>query len=273
MPARDWDASTYDRVSDVQEGWARRVLDRLPLSGDEVVLDAGCGSGRVTRLLLERLPRGRVIAVDASAEMVAHARRALDARATVLQAELTELELPQAVDAVFSNAVFHWIPDHARLFRRLHAALRPGGALVAQCGGRGNLAAFLAIVVEVARSAPFDRHLAGLDRQQELAGPEETRARLRAAGFEDVRVWLVPSEVTPQQPAGFLRAVLLRCHLDRLPPELREPFVAAVLASCGAAVRLDFQRLNIVARRGQSAAAAAPRPPADRGTGTRRGGR
>ena len=107
------------------------------------MLDAGCGSGRVTRLLLERLPRGHVVAVDSAPSMVEHAREALDPeRATVVQANLTELVLDEPVDAAFSNAVFHWIGDHDALFARLCAALRPGGRLVAQCGGEGNVARF-----------------------------------------------------------------------------------------------------------------------------------
>jgi len=80
---RDWDAATYDRVSAPQVEWARAVLERLPLEGHETVLDAGCGSGRVTQMLLERLPRGHVIAVDSAPSMVEHARAALDpARST-----------------------------------------------------------------------------------------------------------------------------------------------------------------------------------------------
>ncbi|MEA2368535.1 MAG: trans-aconitate 2-methyltransferase, partial [Thermoleophilaceae bacterium] len=142
MSARDWDASTYERVSDPQVEWARQVLDRLPLRGDETVLDAGCGTGRVTQLLLERLPRGRVVAVDAAPSMVEAASAALGDRASVFQADLMELRLDEPVDAAFSNAVFHWVPDHEQLFERLHDALRPGGRLVAQCGGRGNIAAF-----------------------------------------------------------------------------------------------------------------------------------
>jgi trans-aconitate 2-methyltransferase len=147
---RDWDAATYDRVSAPQVEWAERVLERLPLRGDETVLDAGCGSGRVTKMLLERLPRGHVVAVDSAESMVDHAREALDPeRATVFQADLTELSLDEAVDAALSNAVFHWIPDHDALFWRLHAALRPGGLLVAQCGGKGNVARFHAAATEV----------------------------------------------------------------------------------------------------------------------------
>ncbi|MFL5957235.1 MAG: class I SAM-dependent methyltransferase, partial [Solirubrobacterales bacterium] len=86
MSPREWDATTYDRVSTPQLEWGLRVLDRLPLRGDERVLDAGCGSGRVTARLAERLPRGHVVAVDASAAMVARAREALPPDAEVLQA-------------------------------------------------------------------------------------------------------------------------------------------------------------------------------------------
>jgi trans-aconitate 2-methyltransferase len=245
-----WDAAGYERVSDVQEGWAQAVLARLAPDGDETVLDAGCGSGRVTRRLLERLPRGRVVAVDASAEMVEHARASLPpGRATVLRADLTDLNLDEPVDAIFSNAVFHWVLDHERLFARLHAALRPGGRLVAQCGGAGNIAGLLAVVDAVAARAPYAEHLAGFARAWTFAGPEETEERLRAAGFDPARAWLEPSDVAPADPAGFLRTVPLRCHLDRLPADLRDGFVEAVLRGCGEPVRLDYVRLNIDARR------------------------
>ena len=244
---RDWDATTYDRVSDPQVGWARAVLDRLPLRGDETVLDAGCGSGRVTRLLLERLPDGHVIAVDSSASMVEHAREALGERATVFQASLTELELEEPVDAVFSNAVFHWIAAHERLFERLFAALRPGGRLVAQCGGAGNVEGFLRVADGVAAEPPYAAYLAGWTGPWNFAGADETAARLRAAGFVDVHAWLEPGAVVPPDPSDYLRSVRLRHHLEELPEELRPPYVEAVRERCGR--ELDYVRLNIAARR------------------------
>jgi trans-aconitate 2-methyltransferase len=149
--------------------------------------------------------------------MVEHARRALGDRATVLQADLSELELPERVDAVFSNAVFHWVLDQQRLFDSLFRALKPGGVLVAQCAGRGNIARFLATVEEIAAQPTFARHMASFQRAWIFAGPEETEARLRTADFAEVRAWLSSSGVTAADPAGFLRAVPLRCHLELLP--------------------------------------------------------
>ena len=249
VTTRDWDASTYDRVSDPQAEMAVRVFDRLPLQGDETVLDAGCGSGRVTRLLLDRLPRGRVIAVDSSPSMVEAAREALGDRATVIQSDLTELVLAEQVDAAFSNAVFHWVLDHERLFARLFAALRPGAPLAVQCGGEGNVRGFLAVADEVAADPPFAEHLDGWVGPWHFASPEAAAERLTAAGFVDVETWLEEWPVVPPEPREYFRTVCLGHHVERLPPELRDAYVDAVAERAGPRPRLDYVRLNIVARR------------------------
>ena len=244
---RDWDAATYDRVSAPQVEWALRVLERLPLRGDETVLDAGCGSGRVTQLLLERLPRGHVVAVDSAPSMVEHAREALDPeRATVFQANLTELVLDEPVDAAFSNAVFHWIADHDALFARLHAALRPGGRLVAQCGGEGNVERFHEAARAVAAEQPYAHYLARLAGAVELRGRRgdgrAARAR-RLHGGRDVARALSRHAAGP----------------DRLPAHRvpRPPPGAAAGAAQGAVrggrrercgTELDYVRLNIQAK-------------------------
>jgi trans-aconitate 2-methyltransferase len=244
---RDWDAGSYHRVSVPHEEWARSVLDRLPLAGEETVLDAGCGSGRVTGLLIERLPRGRVIAVDGSPSMVEKVREVLRPGDEALVADLTSLELDEPVDAVFSSAVFHWVLDHDLLFRRLATALRPGGALAAQCGGAGNIERLRTICDEVAASEPFVQHFDGFDSPWNYAGAEESEARLQAAGFEDVRCWLQPWTIEPPEPAEFLRTVCLGPHVDRLPDELRTPFVEQVLAAEPEPLQLEYVRLNIEA--------------------------
>ena len=244
---RDWDAATYDRVSDPQVAWAREVLERLPLRGDETVLDAGCGTGRVTRLLIERLPSGRVIGVDASPSMIEKARDALPGTELHVQ-DLAKLELPERVDAVFSNAVFHWIGDHDALFARLHAVLRPGGRLVAQCGGEGNIEDLHALAAEVARAERFAPHLADWAGPWNFQAPEPTAERLRNAGFSEVRTWRQERPVRPDDAFGYLRAVCLGAHLEELPAELRDDFVRAVQERVGDPLELRYVRLNIEAR-------------------------
>jgi trans-aconitate 2-methyltransferase len=245
--SRDWDAATYDRISgDVQLVWALEQLERLTLAGDEVALDAGCGSGRVTAELSRRLPRGRVYGVDQAPSMVEHARGVLGDRATILCQDLIELALPEPVDVVFSNATFHWIHDHDSLFAALHRSLRPGGRLVAQCGGRGNIDAFRGRADEVACEEPFARHFAGWERPWNYATAEETEDRLRDAGFEDVSCWLEPKRVSPEDPRAFIQTVCLVRHLDPLPAELRDEFVDRVLGRAGQPLVLEYVRLNMV---------------------------
>ncbi len=246
---RDWDAETYSRVSAPQQEWAEAVVARLDLRGDETVLDAGCGTGRVTAMLLERLPRGRVIAVDGSAAMVAEARRFLDpSRTEVFQADLVELELDDPVDVVFSNAVFHWITDHERLFEALAAALKPGGRIEAQCGGAGNVSRFYAAVAAVVADDGFDEIPADFDPHR-FPGPEETAAILAASGFEDVECGLEPRPVRPPEPREFVRSVCLGAHLELLPDERRDEFTGAVMDRLGPDPELDYVRLNIAARK------------------------
>lgn len=247
---RDWDARSYERVSGPQAAWAEKALDRLALRGDETVLDAGCGSGRVTKMLLERLPKGRVVAVDSAPSMVAEAREALDpGRTSVIEADLAELTLDESVDAAFSNAVFHWVLDHEALFARLFAALRPGGQLEAQCGGEGNVARFNEVAQKVADREPFVAHLSGWTGPWHFAGPAETAERLRDAGFELVETSLEPWPVLLEDPVEYLRTVCLGHHLERLPQELHGPYAEAVAAACGAPLTLDYVRLNLSARR------------------------
>ena len=251
MTTRDWDAKTYERISDPMFGWGLEVLDRLPLEGGETVLDAGCGSGRVTARLLERLPRGRVVAVDASPSMVEEARAALDPeRTTAFAADLQELELEEPVDAAISTAVFHWIPDHDRLFDRLHSALHPGGRLEAQCGGAGNLDGFHgAGLAEVAAEEPFAPWFEGWEGPWNFSAPERAALALERAGFTEVHCWLEGRSVEPPDPRNFLRVVCLGHHLDRLPEDLRDRSVDTVLSRVGQPVTLDYVRLNISARR------------------------
>jgi trans-aconitate 2-methyltransferase len=246
---RDWDAATYDRLSAPIAAMGVDVLDRLELAGDETVLDAGCGTGKVTQVLYDRLPNGRVIAVDASPSMVEQARAALPEAVDVRQADLLELELPEPVDAVLSTATFHWIGDHERLFARLFAALRPGGRLAAQCGGVGNVEEIKDAGFAAAAQPPCAEHLGGWPGDWNFAGAAETELRLRAAGFTDVWCWKTRVDVDPGDRAGYLRAICLGSFLERLPEELREPFLAAALERLPDPLTIRYVRLNLLARR------------------------
>ena len=253
-PARRWDAASYHKVSGPMEAMGAKVVERLPLRGDETVLDAGCGTGRVTALLCERLPDGHIIAVDADAAMVSACRATLgtevDAgRVDVRHVDLLELDFDGEVDAVLSTATFHWVLDHDALFARLFAALKPGGRLVAQCGGHGNLRAVLGAADEVAAAGPWADRFEGWVRPSHMATAEETEAKLLGAGFADVKAWLEPAPQEPEDPAEYLRTINLGAHLHRIDEPDHAAFVSKVIDRLGDPVVVDYVRLNMDAVR------------------------
>ncbi|MEX2502432.1 MAG: class I SAM-dependent methyltransferase [Trueperaceae bacterium] len=244
MP-REWDAKAYDELRLPHEAWGARALGRLTLEGSERVLDAGCGTGRDTVELLRRLPTGSVIAVDGSRRMLEELRtRVADhlERVEIVHADL-EQPLPPALraDAVFSVAAFHWITDHDALFRNLAAVLRPGGRLVAECGGEGNVAS-------------IDAALEGLvsgGRVWNFPDPQTTEQRLARAGFTRVDVRLRRDPLRLERGSmlhGYLETVVLGTHLDRLLPSERQRFVRQV-ADRLPAPEIDYVRLEISAER------------------------
>jgi trans-aconitate 2-methyltransferase len=181
--------------------------------------------------------------------MAEHAREALGERATVFCQDLVDLDLPERVDAVFSNATFHWIPDHDRLFARLFASMAPGGRLVAQCGGRGNIDSFRVLAEQVAHEEPFAPYFSDWRKPWNYAGAAETEERLTRAGFVEVSCWLEPKQVVLEDPRPFVSTVCLVRHLDPLPDDLRGVFVDRVLARERNPLVLEYVRLNMTARR------------------------
>jgi trans-aconitate 2-methyltransferase len=244
MP-RDWDASTYDRVADPQFRWGVAVLERLdPLDG-ETILDAGCGSGRVTEALLDR-SNVQVVAFDGSPSMIEQARARLvrfGDRVRFVVGDLLEPLDVESVDAVFSTATFHWIADHDRLFANLATVTRGGGRLVAQCGGAGNLAT-VGAALEGLGAETFEG-------DKRYASAEETTGRLERAGYTEIECWLHP-EPTPfdtvEELAVFLKTVALGSHVEAMTPEEGDAFALDVARRLPA-VELDYVRLNIRAVR------------------------
>ncbi len=248
----DWDASSYHRISDMQLEGGKRFLDSIDLEGDEVVLDAGCGTGRVTKLLLERVPRGRVIAVDASPSMIEQARENLGDEVELRVADLVDLRLDEPVDLVFSTSALHWVLDHDAALRSFYDALRPGGRLAVHCGAEGNVARLRDAISSVSREPPYSEYLRGFEHPWLFAGQAEMRARLEGAGFDVIRCELEERRIELEQPREWHRTVGLPVHLSRLPEELREPFLDAVLERIPDPARLRFVRFNIEARRPES---------------------
>jgi trans-aconitate 2-methyltransferase len=255
--AREWDAGEYEKLSVPQTRWGVEVLGRVDVRGDEAAIDAGCGTGRVTELLLAKLPEGSVLAIDGSRAMVEAARKrfAGEPRVRVERQDLLSLEVEERVDLIFSTATFHLIWDHDRLFENLALALKPGGRLVAQCGGEGNISRATRAAKETMEEERFLDYFAGWQDEKYYADARTTAKRLEAAGFEEVETWLhdeVAEFDSVDELARFLGTIVLGGHLEKLPEEQRSPFAARVaekVAGVDGTPALDYVRLNLMARR------------------------
>lgn len=254
----DWNAERYHQISSPQQGWGRRVLDRLALEGSERVLDLGCGTGRVTAEIAARVPRGSVVGADRSDAMLQTARtwlREHAPRASLVRADGAALPFKRAFDAVFSGATFHWIHDHGALFRSIVQSLQPGGRLHAQCGGEGNLAVLKARAGQLMRQPRFAPNFEDWRESTYYADVASTERRLGAAGFVDVEVWLESAPTTfdgPDEFRQFIRHVCVREEIGRLPPRERDAFLHELtVAAVGDTppLTLDYWRLNIAAKR------------------------
>ena len=255
--AREWKSADYHRLSDPQYGWGLKVLKKLQarnLRGDEHILDAGCGSGRVTAELLKTFPKAKVTGVDASANMVQEARKTLepfDDRISIEQVDLLDLAAEQEFDVVFSTAVFHWIQDHDHLFANLLRALRPGGLLLAQCGGGPNLRKLRERADRVRREPRFSRYFENWEKVWEYPGPELEAERLRRAGFIEISTALEEALTTlPDEPTyrAFCATVTLGPYVQKLPEELQDTFLDPIVEEAAKdhpPFTLDYWRLNL----------------------------
>ena len=244
-----WQGAHYDSVSDPQFGWGTEILSRLGDVGAGAVLDAGCGSGRVTEVLCSTHTQAVVAALDVSASMLEQARRRLSRfgpRISYvlgdLSGELAELAAIAPFEAIVSTGTLHWVNDHAALYRRLFDVLVPGGSFVAQCGGEGSIHAVRLALDELGIEwRGFNRY----------AGAAESARWLTDAGFCDVWTWLSsePVEFDEQEAlvdyllGGVLAPYIAHCQADE-----QRRIAEAIVGRLESRV-LEFVRLNVLARR------------------------
>ena len=256
--SREWNSAAYHRLSGPQVSWGKKVLGRLRLRGDEVVLDAGCGTGRLTAELLEALPKGRVVGIDVSQNMLRSAREYLSnfgTRVSLTACDFLHLPFKRAFYGIVSTAAFHWVLDHDRLFANLRNALLPGGWLEAQCGGGPNVARIRARAKALAAMPQFAPYLAGFREPWLFQDAESAALTLERAGFVDVETSVESAPTVfedAKQYDEFVRNIIFHRQLEKLPTEqLRAEFMESLIQQAAAddpPFTLDYWRLNLRGR-------------------------
>jgi trans-aconitate methyltransferase len=261
----DWDATTYDRISDAQESWGQEIIKYRKWKGNEIVLDAGCGSGRTTRILSVKVPQGKVIAVDSDLSMIKVAKENLAKFSNIefIKMDISEIELEEKVDVVFSNATLHWILNHKKVFERLWQILKSEGQLLIQCGGHRDLAKTLSIFNKVSKSKEFYNYFYNNNKGEDIwkqtwyfAKKEDTEKILQKIGFRSIKVFLEDREAkftNKKECFIFIKTIVLIPYLKYLPNDiLKDKFAKSVIQEIETNAKelqwkLDFVRLNIIA--------------------------
>ena len=262
-PAFTWNAADYHKSSPAQQQWAKELIAKLGLAGNERVLDIGCGDGRVTAEIARNLPQGNVTGVDSSPEMIQFARdhfpqqehsnlsfRLGDARA---------LPFSEAFDVVFSTAALHWIRDHKPVLAGIAESLRAGGKLLIQMGGRGNAEHALRAGTIVQKRPEWVQYFNGFSFAYGFFDNAEYRGWLIESGFEPVRVELIPKDMTYSSRrdfAAWIRTTWLP-WMARLPETRRSGFIEEVMdeylknypADTDGTIHISMVRLEVEAKK------------------------
>jgi trans-aconitate methyltransferase len=227
-----WNATDYAKNSSEQQKWARELIAKLHLRGDERVLDLGCGDGKVTAEIAHQLPRGEIVGVDLSQEMIDFAIATFhQPNLRFERADARALNFENEFDVVFSNAVLHWVYDHEPALRGIRGSLKPGGRILLQMGGRGNAADVLETVTELTRDPRWSQYFTDFSFRYGFHGPEDYTRWLLDAGFDPRRVELIPKDMihaTRERFAGWLRTTWMP-WTDRIPEQMREMFIDEVV--------------------------------------------
>ncbi|HEY5296794.1 MAG TPA: methyltransferase domain-containing protein [Verrucomicrobiae bacterium] len=232
-----WNAADYAANSVVQQSWARELIAKLNLRGDENILDVGCGDGKITAEIARALPNGLVVGADASPQMIEFAKKTFPPKKfSNLEFQMCDARkisskfFDEKIDVVFSNAALHWVDDHEKFLRGASSVLKSGGRLVISCGGKGNAQdVFIALRPEM-RLARWRNFFRQMPTPYFFYSPEDYKKWLPKCGFKIQKLKLAPKDATYAGAEGF--ATWLRTtwipYVQRVPENVREEFIAAV---------------------------------------------
>ncbi len=254
-----WNGDDYAANSQVQLQWAMDLMEKLEPGGDERLLDIGCGDGKITAMLAARLDRGQVVGIDSSRSMIERARKSFGATIKNLEFVLQDagsLPFEQQFDLVFSNAALHWIIDHRPVLRGIFRALKPGGRVLAQMGGKGNAETVVRAMEEVIARKPWQQYFQNFSFPYGFHGPEEYTSWLEEAGLTIHYIRLVPRDMIHadrEKFIGWLRTTWLP-YLQRVPEPEQTRFLEEVAACALGKVHRDevhtpMMRLEFLAER------------------------
>lgn len=258
MSSYEFDPEKYQLASGHQKDWGNRLIDELRLRGDEIILDLGCGEGTLTARLAPLVPRGGVVGMDSSVQMIEAARRLETPNLKFLCRDIDDLDFHQGFDVVFSNAALHWVRDHDRLLQNVHEALRQGGVARFNFAGEGNCPNFFAVVRELMSAPRYSRYFSEFIWPWYMPSVEAYRQKVSGTGLFDFRVWgeTVERSFSETEMIGWIEQPSLVPLLEQIASDDKEAFRDDAVAMMLSRTKKEdgtflerFRRINLLAQK------------------------
>ena len=230
----NWNARDYAQSSSAQMKWAIALLDKMELAGTETILDIGCGDGKVTRMLAEKVPEGFVLGIDRSEEMIALARERYQGKTiSFQQMDGSAINLDRSFDFVFSNAVLHWVKDHQSVLKGIHCHLKPGGRMLLQMGGAGNADEIVRIISAMIAEPRWSPYFTTFEFPYYFYTDDHYLQWLPEAGFIHGKAHLFEIDMVHESADGLRRWLRTTWfpYTDCLPQELKNAFLNQLVSA------------------------------------------
>jgi len=240
-----WNPDDYLKHSCAQYEWAQELISKLYLSGEESVLDIGCGDGKVTALISAYLKNGSITGIDSSADMIALAQKTFPPskhpNLSFVLLDATKLHFKHQFDVAFSTAALHWVKDQISVLNGVKKSLKKSGKILFQMGGKGNAQDIIAAVDEVIKNEKWRSYFNDFSFPYAFCSPDEYKQWLNDVGFSIKRLELIPKDMTQKGKkglAGWIRTTWLP-YTRRIPENEQNTFIDDVINLYGKIFPMD----------------------------------
>ena len=186
----EFDAEKYSEASPHQRRWGEKLIAEFDFTGDQRILDLGCGEGNLTARLAQLVPQGFIVGIDASESMVASAKKAHKAENLRFDlVDINDVDFADEFDVVFSNATLHWVKDHNKLLANVYKSLKAGGIVRFNFAGDGNCSHLSKVLKQTMAEDKYAGYFASFDWPWYMPSVAEYEKTLKQFDFKQARVW------------------------------------------------------------------------------------
>lgn len=190
MVCYEFDGEKYKQASKHQKEWGNALISGLNLSGNESILDIGCGDGVLTEKLATLVPNGKVVGIDASLGMIDTANKLKRENLSFIQMNAGDIDFKNEFDVIYSNAALHWVKDHSKLLQAAYNALKANGAIAWNFAGMGTCTHFIDTIITIINKDIYKEYFFDFEWPWFMPSKAEYEALVAGKGFKTIKLEL-----------------------------------------------------------------------------------